>query len=160
MKKYLTLFLSVLLFACNQNAETSVTDQHNGHEHAETEAVESHTAGEGPLTLNNGAKWVSDESTDRNVAAMQQMAQQFKQTRDPQVTDFTNAGNQLGEGLQKMITECKMQGPDHDALHVWLEPLLSEVNQLKKVSDKNEGDSLFASIDNRLNVYQNYFAQP
>ena len=159
MKKYLIAVLSLVIFSCNQQGNSAV-DEHAVHEHAATDTTNTGKDDHATLTLNNGAKWTSDESTDKNVAAMKTTADDFKQKSDPQVADYKTAGEQLGAGVQKMVTECKMQGADHDALHVWLEPLMKEVNQLKKVEDANEGKSLFASIDNRLNEYPKYFALP
>ena len=50
-----------------------------------------------------------------------------------------------------------MSGPDHDALHQWLEPVLSETNQLKNVTDTAVAAKTFKSIDTRIDDYHNYF---
>ena len=49
-----------------------------------------------------------------------------------------------------------MSGPDHEALHHWLEPVLKETNQLKSVTDTT-ARTTFDSIDKQLDIYHNYF---
>jgi hypothetical protein len=56
-----------------------------------------------------------------------------------------------------MVKECKMQGPDHDALHVWLEPLMEDNKEMKKMDSKEALASRLETLNERLNVYPKYF---
>jgi hypothetical protein len=56
-----------------------------------------------------------------------------------------------------MIQECKMKGPDHDALHHWLEPLLKETNELKNAADTTAGKMIFQSLDKQIDAFHTYF---
>ena len=148
MKKTVFLFLCVaFLFACNQSSDNNKVDEHADHSHAETTV----------LTLNNGAKWKADSITNHNVVGLKTIADNFRIKPFPSANDYQVLGADLSNGLNKMIQECKMSGPEHDALHQWLEPVLSETNQLKKVTDKAVSAKTFKSIDRRIDDYNNYF---
>ncbi len=67
------------------------------------------------------------------------------------------AGNELQTGVDKMIKECRMQGADHDALHLWLEPLMKNVAALKKAASEQEASQALAGITERLDMYTQYF---
>lgn len=162
MKRFFFILLSVsFLLACNQGANTPVAEEHQGHDHDTTVAGEAHGhEATGVPALNNGAKWKSDLNTNKNVEELKAIAVTFKEKQNPVVADYHEVANKLGEGLNKMINECKMKGPDHDALHVWLEPLLKENKELKTVTEAALGSATFKSIDSRLDAYQNYFELP
>lgn len=148
MKKTVFLFLSAaLLFACNQSSDKTKVDEHANHSQAETTV----------LTLNNGAKWKADSITNHNVIGLKSIADNFRVKPFPSANDYQILSGDLSNGLNKMIQECKMSGPDHEALHHWLEPILSETNQLKNVTDTAAAGKTFRSIDKRIDDYHNYF---
>lgn len=150
MKKLLILLCISSLFACNdaaENKEESIqtTEDALPHEKVATPA------------LNNGAKWKSDESTNRNVAELEATVNKFNTTQPKLTADFINVANELQSGLDKMIKECRMEGPDHEALHQWLEPLLKNVAALKKATTEKEALKSFDSIRKQLETYHQYF---
>ena len=59
--------------------------------------------------------------------------------------------------LNKLISECKMTGADHDALHKWLEPLIGEMGKLKKSTNEQEAAGIVKEIDEQLKLYTQYF---
>jgi len=149
MKKLLFLFLSsAILFACNQSTQKPATEEHSSHEHA---------AADTELSLNNGAKWKADSVTNHNVVNLKTIADNFRIKPFPSVNDYQLLGADLNTGVNKMIQECKMTGPDHDALHKWLEPVIQETNQLKTVTDTSVAKNTFLSIDKRIDAYHNFF---
>lgn len=150
MKKLLVLLCINSLFACNsatdQKAETVQTSEDaRHHENAAT------------LALNNGAKWKSDESTNTNVAELEAVVNKFNTTQPKLTANFINVANELQSGLDKMIKECRMQGPVHEALHRWLEPLLENVSALEKTTSEKEALKLFDAIAETLEIYHQYF---
>ncbi|HTM92143.1 MAG TPA: hypothetical protein VL095_06990 [Flavisolibacter sp.] len=148
MKKLLILLCISSLFACT-NAGTEKKETIQAPEETHHEATE--------LALNNGARWKSDESTNKNVAELEAITDRFT-TNQPKLTaDFTSVANELQTGLDKMIKECRMQGADHEALHQWLEPLMKNVNELKKANDEKEASKLFNEISEQLINYHQYF---
>ncbi|MBY0349048.1 MAG: hypothetical protein GTN67_14760 [Hydrotalea flava] len=56
-----------------------------------------------------------------------------------------------------MIQECRMSGPEHEALHHWLEPLINESNTLISITDTTLAKNTFDKIDKHLDVYRYYF---
>jgi len=149
MKKSLLFFLSMaLLFACNQSSNKTKSENH---------AAEEHAIADTQLTLNNGNKWKADTITNNNVADIKMLADNFKIKPFPSIADYQLAGSDLNNSVNKMIRECRMSGPDHDALHKWLEPLLVGTNQLKNATDTSVARTTFTSIDNRINEYYNFF---
>jgi len=91
------------------------------------------------LVLNNGAKWKVDNSTDRSLKA------------------YKKAGNGLQNGLAKMIKECRMHGPDHLALHKWLEPLMAQVTKLEHAPTNAAATQSTNFIRLQLSRYNQFF---
>ena len=68
-------------------------------------------------------------------------------TKKENLENYIQTAEQLHDGLNKMINECKMKGADHDALHQWLEPLLKETKEMKNATEvKITQDKLRASL--------------
>ena len=139
------------LLACNlaENKETKsqteqATETDTHHEH-ETSAK---------LSLNNGAKWKADSSTNNNVKDLYNV---IADANPVMLEDYQKTGKLIQTGINKMINECRMQGPDHDALHHWLEPLMEMNKKLSGVTSVNEGKELFEMIRKHLEKYPEYF---
>jgi len=136
-----------LLSACNQSSNKAESNEHVSHDQDQTTE----------LSLNNGAKWQADSVTTNNVAYLKKIADNFRTKPHHLVNDYKALSTDLNNALNKMIQQCKMTGPDHEALHHWLEPILEETNELKNITDTTIAGSIFKSIDTRLDIYNNYF---
>ena len=148
MKKSLFLLLCTsLLFACNELSDKSKDDKQVIQDIKQTNE----------LTLNNGTKWKADSVTNHNVSNLRSIADNFKLKSTPSVSNYQKFSAHLNTELIKMIKECKMTGPDHDALHIWLQPILEENAELKNNTDTKIAGTIFKSIDKRLDNYNNYF---
>ncbi len=149
MKKILFILAAALfLFACNSGSNNKVETAEsvaNGHED---------TTG---LTLNNGAKWKADSTTNHNVVNLKTIADNFRIKPFPTVGEYHLLSVDLSNGLNTMIQQCKMTGPDHEALHHWLEPVLNDTKALKNVQDTAAGRSVFKSLNKKIDSYKNYF---
>lgn len=143
------LTLTGLLWACNSGSSADSA--------ATTTNTENHTHEASELTLNNGQKWKADAPTNENVVDLRTIAQNFSAEPHTAIADYQILNGDLQKGLDQMIKECKMQGPDHDALHLWLEPLLKDVNSLKAATDIPSAEKIFQTICERLEVYNQYF---
>ena len=148
-KSAMIVMLTGLLWACNSDPSSGnePAAQSDGHAHAH----------EATLTLNNGQKWKADMPTNENVTALRTAAQNFAAGSHSSLSDYASVASELQNGLDKMIRECKMSGADHDALHVWLEPLLKGVGELTKAKDAAAAEKIFNAIDERLDLYPQYF---
>jgi hypothetical protein len=146
-KSAILLMLAGLWWACNSipspAGENAPGD--NRHDHAVA------------LTLNNGQKWRADMSTNENVASLCTIARDFAGETHTGLTDYETLGSGLQKGFDKMIRECRMEGAGHDALHLWLEPLLVNMNELKKADNTASAGKIFAAIHERLELYTQYF---
>ena len=149
MKKVL-FFITIATFflACQNNKAT---------DNSTTETTISHEDSSDVLTLNGDAKWKSDSSTNDNLVDMKTIADNFRILPFPALTEYQMLGNDLQKQIDKMVSQCKMTGPDHEELHKWLTPIMNNVKLLKNVSDTAAGKPLFTKIDHRIDEYRTYF---
>lgn len=164
MKKvFYFLFSASVLFACNTNSgKIASTENPEEHSHDMKAPVAENAGPESRLStgvpeLNNGAKWVADESTNHNVALLQSIVSTFREKADPKPEDYGVFREEFTKGLNKMVQECKMKGADHDALHVWLEPLMEDNKELGAAKTESEMKKAVESISDRLSIYPAYF---
>lgn len=146
-KSAILLMLAGLWWACN--SVPSPTD-----ENPSGDDQHSHAVG---LMLHNGQKWKADTSTNENVASLCTIARDFAGETHIGLTDYEALGSGLQKGFDKMIRECRMEGAGHDALHLWLEPLLVSVSELKRADNTISAEKIFAAIHERLELYTQYF---
>ena len=137
MKKLTTVIVVILAFSA-----LHATSRYQ-HEKASEEIV-----------LNNGIKWKVDQPTCDNVGRLRQIV---KKVNGNTLADYHQAGTTLQAGIDQMIKECRMKGPDHLALHKWLEPLMEQVNQLKQATNAASAKIHFSEVKKRLNIFNQYF---
>jgi len=147
MKILTILLVTTLLLACNTGNDkekaTTVTEKHTEHAGQATD-----------LVLNNGVKWKADSTTVFNVALLQNIISLAKKES---LENYHQAATTLQDGLNKMISECKMKGADHEALHHWLEPLMERTKALKNASSIESAKTISGEIEKQLNLFSEYF---
>ena len=164
MKHLVTVIALVFTFAAcnNKNSDTPAGAGHDHADAAKTEATLQATETTGStapeLALNNGEKWKADESTNNNVASIEKTVSGFNDGSEKKLEDYKALHASLQAGVEKMVKECRMKGADHDALHLWLEPLMGMVKQLGDVSSVEEGAASVDKINNQVKLYPQYFA--
>ncbi|MEP6612371.1 MAG: hypothetical protein ABJA76_10815 [Mucilaginibacter sp.] len=121
------------------------------------QGLSQHEPASEKLVLDNGAKWKVDKITSDNVANLQQTVKATNGKSVKSLKGYHMAGVALQNGITKMIRECRMKGPDHLALHKWLEPLMEKVSKLSRASDVTVAAQLLDAIKARLNLYNQYF---
>jgi hypothetical protein len=109
------------------------------------------------LVLNKRAKWKVDQTTDVNVKNVKAILQRFNGGAERSLTGYHKLAADLQSGLDKMIKECRMKGPDHVALHKWLEPLMERVTKLKQATTIRSAMKSFQTVKLQLNRYDQYF---
>lgn len=139
MLKLITASLLLFTVSCSNNQPKSETPETEPH------AIETNQT---KLELNNGQKWKLDDATRRNVNEIKTY-----------IAQATHANGELsGEELQrkadKLIKECRMSGPDHDAIHVWLGPFLQHVQALKTNRD---AESASHALNEDIKTFDTYF---
>jgi len=121
---------------------------------ANAHKVFQHEPASEKLVLNNGAKWKVDKITNNNVSDLQQMV---TPGNGKSLKEYHMAGAALQNGITKMIRECRMKGPDHQALHKWLEPLMELVSKLSRVTDATAAARLYKQTTAQLDLFNRYF---
>ena len=99
-------FLTIGIFqSCNtaekkeakvQSEETTINNTVGGNE-----AVNG-------LTLNNGAKWQADASTNKNVSALSSIVSASQPVK---LVEYINTCKTLQSGIYVIISECRLHGP-------------------------------------------------
>ena len=135
---------------CNQHKAESAKDKQDSH--AATTEQSKHSS-EKMLTLNEGKKWNLDDSTRANIKAIKQVFEKAAKETGP---DYITLAGQLQAAANKMVSECKMSGKDHEMLHVWLENYLSALKELKS-PDAGAQKAAFNKIGEHLNSFDQYF---
>lgn len=152
MKIVLSWFLSIsLLSACNSGKKKE--SKHHG----EDTAVEhTHAPAEkaGTLELNQGAKWKADSLTIANVARLKAT---IAGAEKKGLENYGKVATELQADINKMVSECKMTGPDHEALHHWLEPIIENTKALGEISSSEKAGSLLTDIEKQVNRFDQYF---
>ncbi|RLD24745.1 MAG: hypothetical protein DRI71_01635 [Bacteroidetes bacterium] len=109
------------------NTETEVDEHPSDHDEATTEIK---------LSLNDGAKWNSDESTFTGMKRLELTLYNFgEDTSDPTLADYNKLGEALANIDKDIISQCSMKGKDHDQLHILLGPMLGNVDVIKNGED-------------------------
>jgi len=141
--KRILLFLTSLSFVACVNT-TSREQKESKEEHEQSSAME--------LTLNNGAKWKADSTTLVNVSAITQLVNDSNYRNEKNRIEFSA---RLQNRLDTLVSQCKMTGPDHDALHAWLKPVLHDVKELKEEEDKY--DKKYLELQQDVQSFYQYF---
>jgi len=146
MKTILLLFAAnaILLFSCQQAENKSAHEASHEHEmtaHAE-QNLHEHAVGD--------KKWQTDESTRMHVGNLHTQSEAFKLKKDADVASYKAFGKELSGELNKLVSDCKMDGPAHDALHGWLTPVLDQVAALNKAETFGQGKLAAEKIEDSL----------
>lgn len=164
MKIKLILLSSVFAFfmSCkdtNQPVET--TDTETVHEHSEGDSHDhDHHGSEAgtELALNDGEKWKSDEPTNLHAQNLINLVEKIgRKAPNANLEMFRNFADMLQQELNGMIQDCKMDGPDHDALHLWLEPVLNGVKELKDSPNAEDAHEVWEDLSEKITKYDQFF---
>lgn len=148
--KFIFGFFFLFVTGCNQHKADSAKDEHDSH--ATTTEQPKHGS-EKMLTLNDGKKWNLDDPTRTNIKAISQVFEKAAKETGP---DYINLAGQLQAATNKLVSECKMSGKDHDMLHVWLGNYLAALKELKS-SEAGTQKAAFNKIGEQLNSFDQYF---
>ncbi|GGG12840.1 hypothetical protein [Pontibacter amylolyticus] len=109
------------------------------------------------LALNGTERWKADEPTNRHMAQLQGMVQEFNaQAENNSAAAYNDLGTSMKAEMQQLFKDCRMKGPAHDMLHVYLMPLVEDVNLLAE-KDEHQSEAAFARVSERLKEYNQYF---
>lgn len=144
MKLLFSLLMIVILASCSNQQPPKEQEPTTGHHHHEQSTP--------ALQLNNGNKWKADIPTRQNVDAMMAILNDPQYANGEKPDQLKSA---LKSSIETLVKECKMAGPDHDMLHVWLENLLSD---LKETGEGSRAPSeSFAALKHDIESFYQYF---
>lgn len=142
----------VLMFitGCNEHKADATIHEHDSSSQKAGQ-TEMHT--KTSLTLNEGKKWKLDEPTRANINAAKQV---YQQTTESSNQDYAALAAHLQDNANKMVSECKMSGKDHEMLHMWLEEYLTTLKGLKAPEAETQ-KAAFNKIGEQLRSFDQYF---
>lgn len=117
MNKFILTALIFFTLGCSSGGQKNETKEELKTENGVPENHE--------LKLNDGKKWNLDEATRKNMTPIKSLM------NDSAVTDFNKLASDLQKHTDKLVSECTMKGPDHEALHHWLEGWLTDLKDLR-----------------------------
>ena len=149
MRTHCILFILAILsaVACSQHGADKTSHQHETDIAAPGKETTTTT-----LTLNAGQKWKLDEPTRQNIQLIQAAFEKAKSTRP----DYTALATELQAKSNKLVSECKMSGKDHDMLHIWLTDYLSSLKEMSS-GDPLTQETGFHEIEGQLRLFDQYF---
>jgi hypothetical protein len=127
-----------------------------GRQEASTELEQHDTYKADPgigLQLNNGARWKTDDATRKNVDKLTEL---LKDSRYLEVKNRTELVQKAQAGIDTLVQLCRMTGPDHEALHVWLKKVLHDINKLKEGQDDDYKKS-YATLKKDVESFSEFF---
>lgn len=80
------------------------------------------------LTLDDGEKWPTDEHT--RTAAAEMLRTIEASPEDLSAEELRALGERMQGQLDALIQGCTMEGPAHDALHVYLSALMPRIGTM------------------------------
>lgn len=104
------------------------------------------------VPLNKRAKWKADGSTKKNVVAMMQ---EVNDTIYADAKKREQLYESVQSGIDTLVKQCSMKGEEHNALHIWLERVVEDVNELKR--EDNEYSKAYAALKKDVESFYNFF---
>ena len=154
-RKIMSGLILFSFFACNQANKVEQKDSTGAaatEEHAAAE--EAHPA---ELTLNKGSKWKTDESTRFHAANLRTAIEEFNKKKEPGLTGYHSFAAELQTELGALVKSCRMKGADHEALHLWLGPVMKQTADLKSVRTAEEGKMVTEQLSADIQKFDQYF---
>jgi len=135
------IVLSLMLFSVSCSNNQLKNEPKETHPHATA-------ANQAKLELNNGEKWKLDEPTRENMKKIKAYISQTSHANGVLTAE------ELQKYTDKLIKECRMSGPDHDALHVWLGTFLQHVQALK---NNRDAETASHALNEDVKTFDAYF---
>lgn len=156
MKKIILLLSATcfLFAACNDNGNGNTANEESATEQHAEEADHSHDGLPTELALNDGAKWQINQEMRPFIEKQAEVTKNFVDNKDQ---DYKRLGQDLYELNTDLIKSCTMKGPDHDMLHVWLDPHIKLLKSLKDLEGTDGGEQLVADINLSFESFNKYF---
>ncbi|MEN8247623.1 MAG: hypothetical protein ABFS32_01720 [Bacteroidota bacterium] len=117
----------------------------NSHNHEHSEQADTQQSNdikkttEIKISLNEGKKWDADFSTFTGMQRLENALDHFDEVfASPSIEDYKKLGKSLASINKDIISQCKMEGEDHEQLHILLAPMLTNVDVIQNSNDEVE----------------------
>lgn len=149
-KRFSLLLIGILTISCNQATENRTETVTAAHELKQRNLAKW----EQEIKLNQGAPWRANRATSVGIVNMYGI---IEESAPSSKAEYTALAADLNQEMNMLINRCTMTGPSHDNLHVYLEPLLRKLAELKETESAEEGKRLTSEIQEHLKLYNRYF---
>jgi len=148
-----SLFLSSLLFSCNQAAVETQVETENASTAVEVSAEEEPQS-PNTLTLNEGEKWAANAETTQGVNNMRALMASYE--GNEKIEKFQELQDTLQSEFQLIFKRCTMTGEAHNQLHHFLIPIKESFAGLKS-KNMAEAQRTYQALKQHLELYNQYF---
>lgn len=164
MKKLFVLILSIaFMTACNkpetkENHDVEIQEHshdtdHQDHEHSDEVENDEHSD-KTELKLNGDKKWAINKEMLPFLNEADKLVAGYIKNKN---TDYKKLALSLEEKNSELIKSCTMTGDSHDALHLWLEPHLELVEELKTAEDTEKANEIITKLENSFKTFHQFF---
>lgn len=147
------ILLCLFFVGCKDTSEKEIEPEISVVEEQTQDSHEAETW-KSDIALNNGTQWQANKATTDGILTMTAMIEKSSPTS---FEEYRELGNRLNEEKDLLIKKCTMEGPSHNNLHIYLQPLISEIAGLREVNSAQDGKILIAKIREHLQEYHTYF---
>lgn len=137
-----------LIFACknnsNKTSEQLVAESENTHEeHAQDS-----------LTLNNGVKW---KVVPKMLAYIRNMEKAIMAFDTNSTKDYKRLAEEIDTNIRELTANCTMEGPAHDALHLWLVPFIELSEEFDVAENPEDQERIYQEFKTAMENFNIYF---
>lgn len=148
----LILLMSVLILSCTNSKSSVEVAGTIEHTRDSTKNEKSEKSEISSVPLNDGKKWKADSVTKANVASLIKIV---RDNKDKTESKRSEIAVKFQAGIDRLVQECSMQGPDHEALHIWLEKVIDDVEDIKE-KDEDYPEAI-ADLDKSIISFYDFF---
>ncbi len=164
MKKYILLFFTAAFFfalsGCDGDRNTTEAGQTQQQEQSAGQSPSQQTQASNQLAADASqktasGKWKANLETTQGIESMMEMVGSFT-GKDADLKHCAKLKQVLLATFNRILQQCTMQGPAHDALHEYLMPLKEKIDGLS-ITDTEECLQNVRQISEYLSTYYEKF---
>jgi uncharacterized lipoprotein NlpE involved in copper resistance len=135
-----------VLVACNNH------ENHEHEDHSQSEVHEHEHEATDQLSLNGSEKWIVNPEMIVHIRTIESELSAYEASTKP-----NELANILQENINKLTQSCTMEGAAHDALHLWLMPFITQVQDLSNTTDDTKGKALILELKDAMKTFNQFF---
>lgn len=152
MTRLIIMILITFAYMGCQSREEKTANQEINQPADSTQAAEKEeeheTAKNEELELNKGSKWKLDDKTRENIGLIRQLIKDS--------AGSTSIILQLRQQTNKLVSDCRMEGKAHDALHQWLSEFLEDLKKADSTQEAKQ-ETAIARLKKDIEEFDHFF---